>query len=161
MRAEEVQDVQEVEDVQGVKYVKDVNEVKEVTRAQNLSREVGGQWLSCTTRHVRIYSGYVDPETNVMDQMQLDKLTLMLDPDNEFEWTDEATEKVFDKFRELIDIYAVSILNLVFLANSESCVELRTNFLACRPLLANFEFRDPGFAQNFVACHDCTGMPPR
>jgi hypothetical protein len=81
-----------------------------VTQAKGLTRETGGQWLSCTTRHVRIYSGVVDPETNLMDQSQLDKLTLMLDPDNEFEWPEEATEKVFDKYRELIDVYAVSIL---------------------------------------------------
>lgn len=89
-------------------------EVKEKTQAIGLSRETGGQWLSCTTRHIRIYAGYVDPETKVMDQSQLDKLTLMLDPDNEFVWPEEMTEKVFNQFRELVETYAVSFLNLIF-----------------------------------------------
>jgi hypothetical protein len=83
----------------------EVKEVKEKTQAIGLSTETGGQWLSCTTRHIRIYAGYVDPETQVMDQSQLDKLTLMLDPDNEFEWPEEMVEKVYDQFRELVDIY--------------------------------------------------------
>jgi len=81
-------------------------EVKEKTQSRGLSRETGGQWLSCTTRHIRIYAGYVDPETKVMDQSQLDKLTLMLDPDNEFVWPGDMVEKVFDKFRELVETYA-------------------------------------------------------
>lgn len=89
-------------------------EVKEKTRPIGLSRETGGQWLSCTTRHIRIYAGYVDPETKVMDQSQLDKLTLMLDPDNEFVWPEDAVQKVFDQFRELVETYAVRFLNLTY-----------------------------------------------
>lgn len=98
-------------------------EVKEVTQAKGLSRESGGQWLSCTTRHVRIYAGYVDPETQVMDQSQLDKLTLMLDPDNEFEWPEEMVEKVYDKYRELVETYAVSPLNPTSLMSSKHPLE--------------------------------------
>ena len=45
-----------------------------------MSREYGGQWLSSTTRHVRIYAADIDPETNAFDQTQMDQLTLMLDP---------------------------------------------------------------------------------
>lgn len=68
----------------------------------------GGQWLSSTTRHVRIYVGYVDPKTMTMDQSQADKLSLMLDPDNEFLWPEDKVAKVYDKFTELVDSYAVS-----------------------------------------------------
>ncbi|KAG0560694.1 hypothetical protein KC19_9G005700 [Ceratodon purpureus] len=92
------QTAEEVEEEEAISTV--------VTEAKGLSRETGGQWLSCTTRHVRIYAGVIDPESSLMDQSQLDKLTLMLDPDNEFEWPDEVTEKVYDKYRELIETYA-------------------------------------------------------
>ncbi|KAG0560695.1 hypothetical protein KC19_9G005700 [Ceratodon purpureus] len=100
VRAEEV----EVEETVSTEVREPVS--TEVTEAKGLSRETGGQWLSCTTRHVRIYAGVIDPESSLMDQSQLDKLTLMLDPDNEFEWPDEVTEKVYDKYRELIETYA-------------------------------------------------------
>lgn len=80
----------------------------ETTQAKGLSVEQGGQWLSCTTRHVRIYAGYIDPVTKVMDQSQLDKLTLMLDPDNEFLWPEEKVQEVYGYFKELVDNYAVS-----------------------------------------------------
>lgn len=49
----------------------------------------GGQRLSSTTRHVRIFVGYVNPKTMVMDKSQADQLSLMLDPDNEFIWPDQ------------------------------------------------------------------------
>lgn len=72
---------------------------------KNMSREYGGQWLSCTTRHIRIYAAYIDPETNAFDQTQMDKLTLMLDPQDEFAWTDEACQMVFNEFQDLVDHY--------------------------------------------------------
>ncbi|KAL3677094.1 hypothetical protein R1sor_027042 [Riccia sorocarpa] len=65
----------------------------------------GGQWLSATTRHVRIYVGVADPETMALDQSQLDKLTLMLDPDDEFVWPEEQVQKVYSYFAELVDNY--------------------------------------------------------
>ncbi|XBJ03440.1 hypothetical protein VPH35_022592 [Triticum aestivum] len=43
-----------------------------------MGREYGSQWLSCTTRHVRIYDAYIHMETNAFDQTQTDKLTLMV-----------------------------------------------------------------------------------
>lgn len=76
-----------------------------LAESKNMSREYGGQWLSCTTRHVRIYAAYIDPETNAFDQTQMDKLTLMLDPQDEFAWTDEACQMVFNEFQDLVDHY--------------------------------------------------------
>lgn len=74
---------------------------------KNMEREYGGQWLSSVTRHVRIYAAYIDPETCAMDQTQMDKLTLILDPGNEFLWTDETCNQVYAYFQELVDHYEV------------------------------------------------------
>lgn len=74
-------------------------------RNRNLAREYGGQWLSSVTRHVRIYAAYIDPETCAMDQTQMDKLTLILDPTDEFLWTDDTCNKVYTYFQELVDHY--------------------------------------------------------
>ncbi|KAH9691408.1 NAD(P)H-quinone oxidoreductase subunit M [Citrus sinensis] len=79
-------------------------------RSKNMSREYGGQWLSCATRHVRIYAAYIDPETWEFDQTQMDKLTLILDPTKEFVWTDESCNKVFAYFQELVDHYEGALL---------------------------------------------------
>ena len=67
-------------------------------KIKNMSREYGGQWLSCCTRHVRIYAAYIDPFTHAFDQTQMDKLTLMLDPTKEFVWTTQACNKVYAYF---------------------------------------------------------------
>lgn len=75
---------------------------------KNMGREYGGQWLSSTTRHVRIYAAYIDPETCAFDQTQMDKLTLILDPTDEFVWTDDTCNKVYSYFQELVDHYEVS-----------------------------------------------------
>ncbi|KZV23190.1 hypothetical protein F511_05029 [Dorcoceras hygrometricum] len=74
-------------------------------KSKNMGREYGGQWLSSTTRHVRIYAAYIDPETCEFDQTQMDKLTLILDPTDEFVWTDETCNKVYSYFQELVDHY--------------------------------------------------------
>ncbi|KAG8378216.1 hypothetical protein BUALT_Bualt08G0114700 [Buddleja alternifolia] len=74
-------------------------------QSKNMGREYGGQWLSSTTRHVRIYAAYIDPETCEFDQTQMDKLTLLLDPTDEFVWTDETCTKVYSYFQELVDHY--------------------------------------------------------
>ncbi|PIN16485.1 hypothetical protein CDL12_10866 [Handroanthus impetiginosus] len=74
-------------------------------KSKNMAREYGGQWLSSTTRHVRIYAAYIDPETCEFDQTQMDKLTLILDPTDEFVWTDETCNKVYSYFQELVDHY--------------------------------------------------------
>ncbi|KAJ1387365.1 hypothetical protein SESBI_40025 [Sesbania bispinosa] len=74
-------------------------------KSKNMSREYGGQWLSCATRHVRIYAAYIDPETCEFDQTQMDKLTLILDPTDEFVWNPETCEMVYSYFQELVDHY--------------------------------------------------------
>nr|CAB3485271.1 unnamed protein product [Digitaria exilis] len=76
-----------------------------LAESKNMSREYGGQWLSSATRHVRIYAAYIDPETNAFDQTQMDKLTLTLDPQDEFAWTDEICQMVFNEFQDLVDHY--------------------------------------------------------
>ena len=77
-------------------------------KSKNMSREYGGQWLSSVTRHVRIYAAYIDPVTCEFDQTQMDKLTLILDPTDEFAWTPETCNKVYSYFQELVDHYEVS-----------------------------------------------------
>ena len=56
--------------------------------------------LKSTTRHVRIFTAeVVDSDL----QFHPNKLTLDLDPDNEFIWNEEALKKVNDKFIDLVD----------------------------------------------------------
>lgn len=56
--------------------------------------------VKSTTRHVRIYAAEVSanelvPSDNV--------LTLDVDPDNEFNWSDDSLQRVYRKFDELIE----------------------------------------------------------
>lgn len=56
--------------------------------------------VKSTTRHVRIYSAEVShneliPSDNV--------LTLDIDPDNEFNWSEDALQKVYRKFDDLVE----------------------------------------------------------
>ena len=55
--------------------------------------------LKSTTRHVRIFTAeVVDKEL----QFHPNKLTLDLDPDNEFIWNEDSLVKINEKFNELI-----------------------------------------------------------
>ena len=55
--------------------------------------------LKSTTRHVRIFTAeVVDKEL----QFHPSKLTLDLDPDNEFIWNEDSINKINEKFNELI-----------------------------------------------------------
>ena len=55
--------------------------------------------LKSTTRHVRIFTAeVVDKEL----QFHPNKLTLDLDPDNEFIWNEDSLKKINEKFNELI-----------------------------------------------------------
>ena len=55
--------------------------------------------LKSTTRHVRIFTAEVlDKEL----QFHPNKLTLDLDPDNEFIWNENSLNKIKNKFNELI-----------------------------------------------------------
>tara|TARA_Y100001968_G_C19391262_1_gene735717 strand:+ start:1133 stop:1480 length:348 start_codon:yes stop_codon:yes gene_type:complete len=59
--------------------------------------------LKSTTRHVRIFTAKVINDDLVPDTHHL---TMDLDPDNEFIWTDSVLNKVNNKFQELIDSYS-------------------------------------------------------
>ena len=56
--------------------------------------------LKSTTRHVRIFTADV-VDNNL--KFHPNKLTLDLDPDNEFIWNEESLNKVNHKFTELIE----------------------------------------------------------
>ena len=56
--------------------------------------------VKSTTRHIRLYSAEVQdnqliPSDNV--------LTLDIDPDNEFNWSEDVLQKVYRKFDELVE----------------------------------------------------------
>ena len=55
--------------------------------------------LKSTTRHVRIFTADV---VNNDLRFHPNKLTLDIDPDNEFIWNDESLKKVKQKFTELV-----------------------------------------------------------
>ena len=55
--------------------------------------------LKCTTRHVRLFTAKVENDDLVPDP---DQLTLDLDPDNEFLWSDDAIQAVQQRFRDLV-----------------------------------------------------------
>ncbi|KAK1425868.1 hypothetical protein QVD17_21230 [Tagetes erecta] len=117
--AQQVQDettlVQQQEEEKEAKPVKGVTQPRPVepqvnVESKNMGRAYGGQWLSSTTRHVRIFAAYIDPETCAFDQTQMDKLTLILDPTDEFVWTKETCNMVYSYFQELVDHYEGSPL---------------------------------------------------
>jgi len=56
--------------------------------------------LKSTTRHVHIYTATV--ENNELVPCE-DKLTLDIDPDNEFNWSDDALKAVYAEFDRLVD----------------------------------------------------------
>ncbi len=76
--------------------------------------------LKSTTRHVRIFTAeVVDNEL----QFHPSKLTLDLDPDNEFIWNENSLNKVNDKFNELIKERAGKDLNDYELRKIGSAIE--------------------------------------
>ena len=56
--------------------------------------------LKSTTRHVRIFTADV---VNSNLQFHPNKLTLDIDPDNEFIWSEDALKKINQKFTKLIE----------------------------------------------------------
>ncbi|KAK7351087.1 hypothetical protein VNO77_10266 [Canavalia gladiata] len=105
-----VQEVQEQEQAQTQKPKPKGTKPRPVepqmnVKSRNIPRDYGGQWLSTATRHVRIYAAYIDPETSEFDQTQMDKLTLILDPTDEFVWNPETCNMVYSYFQELVDHY--------------------------------------------------------
>ena len=56
--------------------------------------------VKSTTRHIRLYSAEVkDNELIPSDNV----LTLDVDPDNEFNWSEDSLQKVYRKFDELVE----------------------------------------------------------
>tara|TARA_Y100001970_G_C14254283_1_gene874067 strand:- start:6707 stop:7054 length:348 start_codon:yes stop_codon:yes gene_type:complete len=55
--------------------------------------------LKSTTRHIRIFSARVENENLIYDS---NKLTLDVDPDNEFIWNDVSINKLKLRFQELV-----------------------------------------------------------
>ncbi|MGB5635047.1 MAG: NAD(P)H-quinone oxidoreductase subunit M [Waterburya sp.] len=56
--------------------------------------------VKSTTRHIRLYSAEVkDNELIPSDNV----LTLDVDPDNEFSWSEDTLQKVYRKFDELVE----------------------------------------------------------
>jgi NAD(P)H-quinone oxidoreductase subunit M len=59
--------------------------------------------LKSTTRHIHIYTAEIqDNELRPSDQV----LTLDVDPDNELTWSDDALQKVYRYFDDLVEDYA-------------------------------------------------------
>jgi len=65
--------------------------------------------LKSTTRHVRIFTAEVVDEVL---KFHPNKLTLDLDPDNEFIWNEDSLNKINEKFIELIKDNSLKFLVL-------------------------------------------------
>ncbi|MBE9069602.1 NAD(P)H-quinone oxidoreductase subunit M [Leptolyngbya cf. ectocarpi LEGE 11479] len=59
--------------------------------------------LKSTTRHIHIFAA--DIENNELVPRE-DQLTLDIDPDNEFNWSDDAIQQVYKEFDRLVDAAA-------------------------------------------------------
>lgn len=64
--------------------------------------------LKSTTRHVRLFTARVENGDLVADPS---RLTLDLDPDNEFIWSDSTVATVQERFRELVESHEGQALN--------------------------------------------------
>ena len=76
--------------------------------------------LKCTTRHVRIFTAVLKNNDLILDN---DHLTLDIDPDNEFLWSDQSVIKVQEYFRELVDAQANQELSDYSLRKIGSLIE--------------------------------------
>ncbi|MEL6937877.1 MAG: NAD(P)H-quinone oxidoreductase subunit M [Cyanobacteria bacterium J06598_1] len=59
--------------------------------------------LKSTTRHILIYAATIEDNELIPSDQQL---TVDVDPENEFAWTDETLQKVYREFDRLVDDYA-------------------------------------------------------
>ncbi|HYW19959.1 MAG TPA: NAD(P)H-quinone oxidoreductase subunit M [Nodularia sp. (in: cyanobacteria)] len=57
--------------------------------------------LKSTTRHIRIFAAEIDRDGELVPSNQV--LTLDIDPDNEFNWNEDALQKVYSLFDELVE----------------------------------------------------------
>lgn len=62
------------------------------------------QLIKSTTRHIRIFSAEVNEEGELVPSNQV--LTLDIDPDNEFNWNEDALQKVYRRFDELVESHS-------------------------------------------------------
>lgn len=60
--------------------------------------------IKSTTRHIRIFAAEIDKDGELVPNNQV--LTLDVDPDNEFNWNEDALHKVYHKFDELVEAYS-------------------------------------------------------
>ena len=89
--------------------------------------------LKSTTRHVRIFSAEV---VNNDLQFHPNKLTLDLDPDNEFIWNEDSLKKVNQKFAELVEDRAGKSLDDYELRKIGSEIEGLIKYLLQNSLLS-------------------------
>ena len=59
------------------------------------------QLMKSTSRHIRVFSAEVNREGELLPSNHV--LTLDVDPDNEFNWNEDALQKVYRKFDELVE----------------------------------------------------------
>jgi NAD(P)H-quinone oxidoreductase subunit M len=64
--------------------------------------------LKSTTRHILIYAATVENNELVPSESEL---TLDIDPENEFVWSDDALQKVRSEFDRLVEDYDSEALN--------------------------------------------------
>jgi NAD(P)H-quinone oxidoreductase subunit M len=57
--------------------------------------------LKSTTRHIRIFAAEIDRDGELVPSNHV--LTLDIDPDNEFNWNEDALQKVYRQFDELVE----------------------------------------------------------
>ncbi|MBF2065657.1 MAG: NAD(P)H-quinone oxidoreductase subunit M [Calothrix sp. C42_A2020_038] len=57
--------------------------------------------LKSTTRHIRIFAAELDKDGELVPSNQV--LTMDVDPDNEFNWSEDALQKVYRKFDEYVE----------------------------------------------------------
>ena len=60
--------------------------------------------LKSTTRHIRIFSAEVNSAGELVPSNQV--LTLDVDPDNEFNWNEDALRRVYHRFDELVELHS-------------------------------------------------------
>lgn len=59
--------------------------------------------IKSTTRHIRIYAAEIQDNELISSE---NILTLDVDPDNEFNWSEEALNKIYRQFDELVESYS-------------------------------------------------------
>lgn len=95
--------------------------------------------LKCTTRHIRIYTAEIKNNDLVESE---NVLTLDIDPDNEFNWNEDALQKIYRQFDELVESYSGSDLTEYNLRRIGSDLEhLMRNLLQSGQISYNLDSR--------------------